>query len=1338
MARQPEEASFSNFKFFTTRDGFYADNVTDITQDSLGFLWLGTSEGLYLYDGNTFSMFESFTAQSDLLTAKILCIFKDRNQDLWIGTSKGLVLYKHLEGDFKTISLQHQSDYVSSIAQDRNGTIWLGTDNGIFTIDSGLTVRHVFPGIHCPILLARKEKTDRVFFVTYNHIVTLDAISCKVLDSIRYSNDRAVTDNYHTDAIIDKHDQLWISKYDGDLVQYALREKTLKVHNLKTRLLNPSAAVNHFFCRDTTRLWLTINEGGIVYYDYAENSFCEFETPAQNHIPNYKVSAFFIDREDNYWFAMEKTGLAMTNSYVNRFHHFTHPPFGKNRIISAILKDSEDNLWVGSDGGGLYLFDDENTLIQTFKNDPDKKGSLSNDAVLSLYEDSKKRIWVGTFRGGLSLFDKKAKTFRHYTENKDRTKGPLRNDIRKIVEDRAGNLWLVVHGKGVSCFNPRQETFTHYSNLKGLWTTDLCISKNRSVWVASSNGVVRKMPGQKNFGPVSGNTLPETVINCLYEDYQGKMWLGTLHGMYGFDARNNRFQKLNLSPLLSKASVKSINQDASGQYYIATNIGLFRLNAEKSIIDWFGEDDGLINEDFTINASCNKNNVLYLGTSDGCCWFDLSAGLSPEAHIPIYLTDIKVFNKSIRFDKPYGVDKAIPYIHNLKLAYDQNYLTFNFAFPSFITGKSNINFEYKLEGFDKNWRSGNRELAATYTSIPPGNYTLLVRLTRPDAYPSHNGELRFSLFILPPFYETWWFRLLLTGLVVLSLFLYYKIKTRQLARTNRLLETKIRERTAEIQQQNEKLEAQRKELELTNATKDKLFSIIAHDLRSPFTTILAMSEYLVDQVLDKSSEKVRDITKGIYKASNNAHQILENLLQWAQTQTRKIEFSPEWVCVDSIFQSLIEGCELQCIEKNITIDYRSPETFDACIDSSMFETIIRNLLNNAIKYSLRGSSIVIEIHSQTEGFAFTIKDQGIGMDKEKIDQILHGSVHSSEYGTSGEKGTGLGLTVVKEFIQYHRAHWKIISEKNQGTSITIEFPCVVRPSEAKEGISLLRESVEIESAVTTTTQNIPDEETLRFLKTQTLLIVDDQKEIRKSIALQLEGKIQILEASNGKEALGIAENVMPDLIISDVIMPEMNGMEFSKKIKNDILTSHIPIILLTSQKEEKDVVAGLQTGVDDYILKPFQPTILLLKITNLLLNRERLRKKFSLNDDVFIHSMREDSLDRQFLVKVMAVIEKNLSNETFSVEMLGEEVAMHRSSLAKKIGALTGMKPNELIRSQRMKFAARLLLASGKNISEVAYESGFSDPKYFSKSFKAYFGCLPSDYLKESKQSPGV
>lgn len=1328
IAQPSTKTSFKNFKMYTSKEGLYSEKIQNIIQDSLGFLWLATIDGLYQYDGNTFTSFEHLKHQSELLSLNILCMYKDKHNDLWIGTSKGLLFYNHIKGSFKTISLLGIKEYVLSILQDEHGRIWVSTYHGVYIVNPSHQVTHVSStkNIHDPLLLASPLIKNKVFLVVQNKILSLDNKTGNITDSLIYSNNTISPDNVPMSALIDHNKQFWIGKYNGELIRLSYSDNRLEQYDLKTLLQNPSAKVNSFFKKDNERLWMTVDESGIIYYNYNTQRFEEFETTKQNHLPSYKVNTFFIDSENNYWTGIEKNGLSMTNSYINNFNYLSNDVFGKNTIVSSIIKDKKNNVWVGTDGSGIYVFNTSQVLSEHYMQRGSVSSGLSNNKILALLEDSKSRIWIGSYKGGLSLFNPASKTFKHYQKKENDTSGLLLNDIRKIVEDKDGNLWLAVHGKGVSCFNPNTETFKNYTQRIGFWTNDIFVSADGAIWVATSTGLFRKEYKQQDFSSVYLNdkTIPETFVNCIYQDYNKHMWFGTLHGVYFYNETEKQFEKITASSVLSNAAIKSIIQDRHGLFFIATNSGLFRYNPSTNVIDIFGVKDGLQSENFIINSSYKSDETLYLGTNNGFVWFNTTALSIVKTTIPIYLTDVRIFNTSMQHNTHYSLDKSIIYMKELAVSHDDNYISFCFAFPSYITGSSNLNFEYMLKGFDKNWQQGNRQMMATYTSIPPGNYELHVRLIKNNFYKLSQNELVFKLTVHPPFYATWWFRLLAFVSITLLIMYYFRLKKRQWIRANQLLELKIAERTKEIQEQNKQLEAQRTELEQTNKTKDKLFSIIAHDLRSPFTAILSMSAYLTEHLSLNSSVKVKEITQGISKASKNAYDVLENLLQWAQSQTGRLVYRPSWVPINQTIHSIIEASSLQAMDKNIVVDFKSTQLLEAEVDRSMFETIVRNLLHNAIKYSHQDGLIEVQLETTSNGFNFVIKDNGVGMSDETINQILKREVLISHQGTMGEVGTGIGLSVVREFVQLHRAHWTITSEK--GTTITILFNCLVQEREntIEDQINKLTDEQQGHSSF-----NVLDEKTLAFLKDKQVLVVDDQDEIRQAVILQLEGKVLLHQAANGIEALVITKEVMPDLIISDVVMPAMNGIEFSSRVKNDILTSHIPVILLTSQKEESDVIVGLQSGVDDYLLKPCIASILLLKIANLLLNRERVKKKFSLNDAVLLDSLKDNSLDKKFIQKILDFIDTHIDNEELNVELLSSEVGMHRTNLTKKLSALTGTTPNDLIKSQRMKLAAKLLLTSGKNISEVAYDVGFSDPKYFSKVFKTHFGVLPSEYL---------
>lgn len=1319
-AQKINDVKFNNFKFYTNKEGFYAEKANAIVQDSMGFLWIGTSDGLYKYDGDKFENFELLSQKIPLLKSNVLSIFKDSLNNLWIGTTNGCVHYNHLTGSFKYINLPTQP-YITSITEDSKHNIWLATHSGLFIVNQKFKVLNspLFKNSHYQGVFVSPNFQNTVFLASSNKLLIVNSETKAVKDSIVFSLNDEQSYDYST---IDSYNQIWIGKFNGELIKIDVKTKQKQVFDLKSQFNNLSAKVNSFFHVAKNKVWFCVDETGIVYYDNLTKTFSTFETKKQNHLPSYKIVSFFIDREENYWFGMDKNGLGMTNRYLNSFQYLENSPFGKNKIISSIFKDNKGNFWVGTDGGGIFLFDSNKKLIETFKNNPADNKSLANDAIHCIFQDSKNRIWIGMFKGGLNMYDANHHQFVRYQEKVGNKNWLLKSDVRKIQEDSKGNLWLVVQGKGVSCFNPETETFINYDNFPphGLWTNDLLITKNNDIYVTSSSGIYLKKSNSQKFIQLDPDKkyLKEAFTNCLYEDRKGQIWIGTLHGLYRLNQQNNNFEKVLYSNLLSNASVRSINQDVLGKYIIATNKGLFKFDLNTQNVESFGLEDGLQGQDFIVNASYNDKEELYLGTSNGLVWFNTKKLNEQGNNTKIYITDIKVNNLSIQYDENYALNGNISLLNEIRLDYDQNFITVDFAYPSYIISKSD--YQYKLEGLDNNWHLGDKQKSITLTSIPPGNYKLHIKVLN-----SSNHELVIDLVIRPPFYQTWWFRFVVLLIAIGLILFYLRQKTRSLIIMNKLLEEGIKVRTSEISLQNELLQGQRQELEIANQTKDKLFSIIAHDLKSPFTTILSMSEYMKSQF--EENTKLAEITEGIYNASKNAYQILENLLHWAQFQTGKIKLKPQWININETLQSILESKKLACLEKNIELKLSLDNNISAFIDTMTFETIIRNLVNNAIKFSHNNSQIFIELYSKENGFVFRIEDKGIGMDESTLNEILNSKVSVSTKGTIGERGTGLGLMIVKEFIVANESNWEIISHKNIGTSVKIDFNVHVNLARTEEPSSTLVKTFET-IKLNTNVPTVLDEKMLEFLKGKKLLIVDDQEDIRKSIILQLNDKIEIFEAENGKEALLIAKDILPDIIISDVVMPEMNGIELSKKIKSDIQTSHIPIILLTSQHEEKDVVLGLESGVDDYVLKPFNSSILILKIYNLLVNREKLKKKFSLGDETIFEELKENSIDKKLFLKIQDCINQNIANEDFSVELLSSEIGMHRSNLTKKITSLTGMTPNDLIKTQRMKLAAKLILVSGKNVSEVAYEVGFSDPKYFSKSFKKYFGVLPTEY----------
>ncbi|MFN8438328.1 MAG: two-component regulator propeller domain-containing protein [Cytophagales bacterium] len=1316
-----------NFRQYNSQNGLYATKIKQISQDSLGLLWLATNTGLLKYDGFEFTNFENLKNLPELYNSDIINLFTDDKRNIWIGCNNALIVYDNKTGLFEKISFpENFKPYVNSITQDAQGVIWVATNNGIFIINNKKVdkILHYLDRIDHVIFL---KKSKKLLIVSYNNIFQLNNQSHAITSQIKYCNDSIYTDNIQTCVQEDHYGNLWVGKYNGDVYKYAPQSATINKFDLKQITNNQSAVVNNIYSDKTGNLWFCIDESGIYSFNFKDNLFAEFITPknSESEIASFKLTTIYKDREDNFWIASEKNGLILTNHKLNIFKNKNLNDISKTKIVSAILQDSNKDIWVGTDGDGIYIFNSDLRLIKKYRNDNTaNQNSLPNNAVLSIFEDSKKRIWIGTFRGGLTLFNSQNGTFTSFQHDPDNPKSISKNDVRKIAEDSNGNLWLSVHGKGVSCFNTQTNEFTNYLNMSSTWTYDLLYDSESSIWVATNNGISRKRKNENRFSSyftAATTDLKDNHFNCLLEDESGIIWLGTPHGLYFTDKSCKKISLLSQFSFLQKLSINSISCFQKNALIVSTNKGLVYLDLKHNKSQFFGVEDGLLTDEFIVNSkfvNTDKRTAMF-GSSKGFTVFYPNLIQKITVNTKPVLVDIKVFNQSILSGTQHALlNQNINHLRQFEFTYQQNHIIFDLASPSYLLRSNNLSIQYKLEGLENDWQNLSNTKSVTYPSVPPGNYTFKTRYVL-NGVPAEL-ETNYKLVITPPFWQTWWFKLFVLVAFIVIVYLYFRIKTKRLSQANKILELKIKERTLEITQKSEILEQQKRELALANESKDKLFSIIAHDLRSPFGGIIALTDMLTQDYQNQTEQQRFEIITYIKKSTQSIYNTLENLLHWARTQRGNIKFNPQWFSLTEHLKHLKTVYDSVALEKDIDIQLNIKKPIQVCIDKNLFETIIRNLLNNAIKFSEFKSKICISTDVTDDGFVISIQDYGIGMTSQQIDTLLNSDNQTTTDGTSGEKGTGLGLLICKDFLKLHGATWQIFSNKNEGTCFVLNFPCAT----VLEKLSAT--DIDVSDVNANVTWIEPTEAIL--LKNKKILIVEDQISIRKALRLQLESVFTIIEADNGLKGLEIAKNEMPDLILSDVVMPEMNGLEFSNIIKNDIGTCHIPIIMLTSQDDEKNVILGLQTGVDDYLIKPYKLSILGLKVVKILINREKLLKKFKLDDKPYLENLSQNSSDNQFVKQLIQIIDDHISDEDFGVEQLSHKISMHRTNLSKKASELTGFSPIELIKIQRMKAAAILMTTSGKNVSEVAYAVGFSDPKYFSKVFKAYYGVLPSEY----------
>ena len=622
-----------------------------------------------------------------------------------------------------------------------------------------------------------------------------------------------------------------------------------------------------------------------------------------------------------------------------------------------------------------------------------------------------------------------------------------------------------------------------------------------------------------------------------------------------------------------------------------------------------------------------------------------------------------------------------------------------------------------MNGVQEGWVNTEKTRQVNFTNLSPGTYVFQAKALSLNTKAEVLSQ-PLTIIILPPWWKTWWFRIACGLAILLFLHLFYYLRTREHRKKQAQLEKLVSERTEELRLKNQEVQIQKENLEIQNKrldesldTKNKILSVIAHDLRNPLTAIVGNLSLM-------SEEEDNSKIKQVCKSAKNLQTQMENLLDWARIQNQNILYTPKDVFLDALSKECITLLQGLIEEKNIQLTFTNQSEKSAFVDQRMISTVCRNLLNNAIKFTRENGHIHISIQEKGDQIKWSIQDDGVGMTEEQRLKLFDKNTTTTTFGTKNEKGSGLGLKICQEFIAYNKGQFIIESEKGVGTTISILLPQGTQIQSSKETSYTL-----IESDMSAT-----NEESKR-----TLLIVDDSEEILSYEYNLLRPHYHVITSTNGEDALQIARKEIPDLIISDIVMPKMDGREFCHCIKEDVLTQHIPVILLTSENTVEDQVQGLNIGADDYITKPFNAELLKAKIATILKNKElqkeHLRTRILRMPDIEI----PESIDDTLIAKINDVIKQNIGESNLTVEFLASKTALSRVQLFRKMKAITGCSPSEYIKAIRLEHAAEILVQSKQSIADVAYMVGFSDPKYFSNCFSEKFGVTPSQYVKNHK-----
>jgi len=1058
------------FEHITRNNGLSHDNVYSIIQDKYGFLWFGTQDGLNKYNGYNFQKFyHESTNSNSLISSSFGRIYEDSKGFLWFGTyASGLDKYDPVKRTFK--HYLHDEDNPATISSNRircirespEGYIWIATAGGGVNRLDPITDEFVH----------YKNKIDDLNSLSDNNVnsivfddtgnlwigtgVGLDYLNTKTNTFSSYELGRESFDDNKKlpvrTVIIDRFGILWIGTTDGLFVLDAETNEIREYnHSLSDKNSISNGYINTIIEDSEGTIWVGTENGGLNKYIRARDAFVNYVYDASNpySITSNRIWSLFEDKSKILWIGTKSGGLNKLDLKRKKFHNLSFNAGTNSGIpypsISALTGDSSGRIWIGTDGGGLCNWQPATNEFNYFRSKPFSKNTLSDDEIWSICTDSKNRIWAGTHSGGLDMIELKDDKYQ-ITNFLHRAKDSLsisNNQINAIIEDKTGNIWLATrNGLNKLSENTYDGSFTvkrffsNYSDTNSLsdnYITSVYQDHYGNIWAGTySEGL--NMIDEKNNKTIRFKSKPGDIeslssnsITVIFEDHLGILWIGTSDGLNKFDLTKKICKRYYRDSGLPSNEIMGIKEDNSGNLWISTTNGLSKFDPTTENFINFDISDGLVNDGFNWNAAFKDiDGKLYFGTTAGMVSFK-PYEITLNAYLPpVVITSLKTLENNVWVEVGNFVSEEQDKTTTLELNYNNNIFTIEFAAFDYTDPKEN-SFEYKIEGLDENWVNYGTNHSLTVTNLEPGDYTFKIRATNSDKILNNRG-ISVAITVEPPFWRTRGFLFMALVLAIMAVISVYSFLVK--LKTNKILEEKNRE----LEDTNSQLTESQENLKVLNETKDKFFSIIAHDLRNPFNPLLSLTELLYDDYDLLDEKERREFIKDIRDGAKRLYDLLENLLQWSLTQTKRHEFSQVRIEMNKLINRNIELLKINADKKKIELINKVSEDIFILADDNMMNSVVRNLINNAIKFSPDNSVITIDVEEKDTGYEFVVKDEGMGIKPEFIDKMFDFGFSKTKINKSKEKGSGLGLILCKEFVEQNNGKIRVESEVGKGSS----------------------------------------------------------------------------------------------------------------------------------------------------------------------------------------------------------------------------------------------------------------------------------------------------------------
>ena len=1348
-----------SFRQISIDQGLSCSNVEYITEDSLGYMWFGGPQGLNRYDGyEVRNYYSSLHDSTSIPENQILSLYCDVRGYLWVGTRDGIARYNYAQDNFERYNYYEEgsNDYnlglVTYITEDTHDNLWFSSQSGTFFRYNKQENRflrgeiQIHETLQVKSFYFDKQDSDLLWIGTNIGLIRyqLKSGNYQIFEFSNNDEENLLSKNIH--CILPKENCLWLGVYRVGFVKFDKKSGEFSVFSMETEGSNYILGGT----KDSQgNIWFA-TAGGLYLWDPGNQKFHSYtySEAGDNGLTATGVATIYEDRNHNYWVGMSFGGVNYSWGLENFRSYSIAPNYERNlpeERINSMFLDNKDQLWCLY-SSGIEVFDRKNMRhLKGFVESSEDPYSLGEGTIWTAVQDAEDRIWVTTYTGGLQQYLPEKDIFISYPNVLEGEGKEIGQDIRDIFVDQNGDLWLTLHGNGFSRFDPETGEFHNYRVDKSRdyldWTYCIHVDRKKNIWVGTTSGLFKfdeNVSNRKEYylDKNDSTSLSYNNVNTIFEDSGQNIWIGTSRGLNLYVPEIDGFKRISIECGLENDNICAIEEDDRGNLWVSTRGGgIFTFSPEQWIEEGtfnyrqFDKSDGLQSDEFAPGASLKDDKgYLFFGGVNGFTVFHPDS-IRKNPHAPqVLISEVSLFDEVIfpSSNSPLEVKTdSLSMGKELVLNYDQNVLALKFTAFNYRQPEKN-EYLYTMEGFDNRWYSASENREAVYTNLPPGDYVFKVRASNNDGVWS-NDQAEMDITVLPPWWQTAWFRFLLVFFFVGVLYAFFLWRVKAIKRQRNFLEKMVNKKTAQLEKQNKEIKEMSERVHEADQSKIRFFMNISHEFRTPLSLILGPLNNLLGDG-DLSDFHKRQL-QFINRSAHRLMRLINQLLDMQKVDMQKLTLRVSEVDVVDFMRSIFHLFEFNAREKGIiyTFSFKGIDKGQRqWLDIDALEKIIYNLLSNAFKHTLQGGEVNVAVTLRNERLFLTVKDSGAGIPPEKIDHIFDRYFTRNSFGGSND-GIGIGLTLVKELVKLHKGTIDVNSEVGKGTEFLIELPAGRSDFQDEDFIS----EDEVKERLTTNTPAaiIREQNTEASHSQWKVLLIEDDEDLLHFLKNDLKNSFQLQTAINGDEGWRMARKFKPDLIVSDLMMPVMDGMELCQKIKGDDALGHIPFILLTAKSGSNDIISGYSVGADDYITKPFNSEVLRARIMNLLESRKKLRKRFDNFADIKLSTEEGNHEEEKFLDDVINYIEKNISNSSLGHKEICTDLGVSKTKLYSKVGELTGYSINIFIRIVRLKRAAILLENADFSVSEVAYQVGFNDPNYFSKCFKEHFKVSPRDYV---------